>query len=499
VTPAGFRDRVSREAGSNWAAPGIKERLVVKRAGLSTRWTAAAVFVYGTLVAAAFAFLVYQRQGVIDPAVDLNGFGGIARNLANGDGFSGGNGPTIRRAPLYPLLGGALLAMFSVDTPGMTDAVYYRPIIIANCVILGLTCLAVWMLARRLFDAGTAIVGAVICPLIPQSLRYVGMTEVETLMGLCIALLALSSHALAERPAASTGAGLGVSAALATLAKPIALLYPAVFLPLAFWQWRLRRVPYGSAAAATLSAVACFVVLLAPWMIRNHVVTNGQFKGISGNAPGEFLRGYINAQSKYFLLRQDFGGSGPGEKWDPEANAWEGAFLASHGLPFYQYTRHADRSLTMVPTPPPGYTSALFEVEKDRIEGAEMKRRLLHEPAGFLRKFAIQTATFWYIVETRSRSLLVGGIALGVLLLSALGARRAYVQGAIIWPILLVVVYFNAMYAAFLAMARYSMPLFPTLSVAAAGGIVWLVSRGEKRLPLLGRTPVDRIQTLVGG
>jgi 4-amino-4-deoxy-L-arabinose transferase-like glycosyltransferase len=443
--------------------------------GRAAASTGAAVFVYGTLVAAAFAFLVYGRQGVIDPAVDLNGFGGIARSLANGDGFSSGAGPTTRRAPLYPLLGGALLAMFGEETPGMTDAVFYRPLIIANCLILGLTCLVVWLLARRLFDARTAIVAAVICPLIPQSLRYVGMTEVETLMGLCIALLALSSHALAERPAAATGVGFGVSAALATLAKPIVLLYPAAFLPLAFWQWHQRRVPLRVRAAGTIAAVGCFAVLLAPWMIRNYVVTNGQFSSISSNAPGEFLRGYLNAQPKYFLLRQDFGGYGPGEKWDPEANAWEKAFLESHGMPFYQYVRHDDRRLTLVPQPPPGVTSALLEVEKDRIESAEMKRRLLHEPAAFLRKFAIQSATFWYIVETRSRSLLVGGIALGVLLLSAFGARSAYAQGAAVWPILLIVVYFNAMYAVFLAMARYSMPLFPTLSVVAAGGLVWFV------------------------
>jgi 4-amino-4-deoxy-L-arabinose transferase-like glycosyltransferase len=442
-------------------------------AGRSAVWTGAAVFVYGTLVAAAFAFLVYGRQGVIDAAVDLNGFGGIARSLANGDGFSSGNGPTTRRAPLYPLLGGGLLALFGNETPGIPDTLAYRPIIIANCIILGLTCLVVWALARRLFDARTALLAAIICPLIPQSMRYVGMTEVETLMGLCIALLALSSHALVVRPAVSTGAGLGVCAALATLTKPLVLLYPIGFLPLAWWHWRSRRLPLRDRAVASCVTLACFAVLLAPWMVRNWMVTNGQFMGISSNASGEFLRGYINAQPKYFLLRQDFGGYGPGEKWDPEANAWEKGFLASHGMPFYQYVRHADRSLSMVPTPPAGYTSALIEVDKDRIEGAEMKRRLLQEPGAFLRKFAIQAVTFWYIVETRSRSVLVGGIALLVLVVSAFGARCAQRDGAVVWPVLIVIVYFNAMYAAFLAMARYSMPLFPTLAILVAGGLVW--------------------------
>jgi 4-amino-4-deoxy-L-arabinose transferase-like glycosyltransferase len=444
-------------------------------------WIGAAAFVYGTLVAAAFAFFVYGRQGVVDPAVDLNGFGGIALNLANGEGFSSGFGPTTRRAPLYPMLGAGLLTLFGTDAPGASDAVVYRPIIVANCLIVGLTCVVVWALSRRLFGARTAVVAAALCPLIPQSLRYVGMTEVETLMGLCIALLAWSSHALAIRPTPTTGTALGVSAALAALAKPIVLLYPAVFLPLAWWQWHSRSVPRRNAVGATAAALVCFGCLLAPWMVRNRIVTHGQFTGISSNASGEFLRGYINAQPKYFLLRQDFGGSGPGEKWDPEANAWETSFLGSHGIPFYRYVRHADRQLTLMPPPPPGSTSALLEVEKDRVEGAEMKRRLRHEPGAFLRKFVIQAATFWYIVETRSRSLLVGAIALVILVLSAIGAGSAQRRGVVVWPVLLVVIYFNAMYAAFLAMARYSMPLFPTLSVVAAGGIIWVLRHAYAR------------------
>jgi 4-amino-4-deoxy-L-arabinose transferase-like glycosyltransferase len=442
--------------------------------GLSRPWTGAAVFLYGMLVALIFTFLVYTRQGVIEATIDLNGFGAIARNLANGEGFSSGHGPTTRRAPLYPLLGAALLEVFGTDTPGVSDVVLYRPILVANCVMLGLTCLVVWSLAGRLFDSRTAVLAAVMCPLVPQSIRYVGMTEVETLMGLFIVLLASTSHGLARRPTAVAGAAFGITAALATLAKPIVLLYPFAFLPLAFWQWKKTLVPGRDAIVASAAALICFGALLAPWTMRNLAVTNGEFMGISSNAPGEFLRGYINAQPKYFLLRQDFGGNGSGEKWDPEANAFEVEFLRGHGVPFYRYLRQADGRSTITPAPPDGITSAMIEVEKDRIEGAEMKRRLLHEPVAFVRKFLIQFATFWYIVETRSRSILVGGVALIVLVLSAVGVLRAHRSGALVWPVLLVLLYFNAMYAAFLAFARYSMPLFPTLTVFAAAGLASL-------------------------
>ncbi len=439
------------------------------------------VFLYGTLVALTFTFGFSGRLGVVDTTVDLNGFGTIARSLAHGDGFSSGYGPTTRRAPLYPIMGAALLMAFGNDAPGLAERTVFRPLLVANCVILGLTCLVVWALARRVFDDRVALVAALICPILPQSLRYVGMTEVETLMGLWIALLALTSHAVVLKPRASTGLAFGIVAAAATLTKPVAMLYPFALLPLAALHWRATRTAARPALTCAIVAIVCFGALLLPWSLRNRALTGGQFSGISSNAPGEFLRGYINAQPKYFLLRQDFGGPGTGEKWDPEANRYEENFLQQYGVVSYRTLRRADGTLYLHPPPPPGVTTAMLEVEKDRIEGAEMKRRLIHEPGQFLRKFAIQFVTFWYVVETRFKSVLVGAMALVMLALSAAGAVRAQRAGATVWPVLLVLVYFNAFYAAFLAFARYSMPLFPTLTLLASGGVVWLVAVVQSR------------------
>jgi hypothetical protein len=196
-------------------------------------------------------------------------------------------------------------------------------------------------------------------------------------------------------------------------------------------------------------------------------VTKGQFVGISSNAPGEFLRGYLNAQPKYYLLRQDFGGTTfAAQKWDPEANDYDARLLSQYGVRFFKYTH-------------PDVPDWQLEAQKDRIELSEVKRRLLHEPVDFLRKFVIQLATFWYVVETRGKSLLVGAVALVVLVLASLGVVRARRQGALIWPVVSLIVYINAFYAAILAFARYSMPLYPTLLILAAGGLEHLISRSH--------------------
>jgi 4-amino-4-deoxy-L-arabinose transferase-like glycosyltransferase len=464
---------------------------VLTRSPNSERLIPAFVFLYGTLAALAFVFLFYLRQNVIVATVDLNGFGPIARNIAEGHGFSAGLGPTVRRGPLYPYLGAALLKLFGSDAPLLTEAQLYRPILIGNAIIFGLTCVVVWWTARRLYGARIALLAAAIAPLIPQSLRYIGMTEVETLMGLFTALLAALGIGFAAKATVKAGAALGAVAALATLTKPIVLLFPFGFVALVWlFSWQRAR-PTREQLLAVVTLFAVFGVLLLPWSIRNMVVTNGELKGISSNAPAEFLRGYINVQPKYYLLRQDFGGGDPTkEQWDPEANAYEDQLLRAHGSVFYRDARDPEGHRTLFPTPAPGRTSADLELERDRIESQEMKRKVLAEPGAFLAKFGIQLFTFWYIVETRIKSLIVGAIALVVLALAGVGYASASRRGEIVWPIAAVVLYFNAIYAVFLAFARYSMPLFPTLTILVAGGLAALAAPLLRRFQARAATPI---------
>jgi len=382
----------------------------------------------------------------------------------------------LRRAPLYPFFAAALLKLFGGTREGVSDLVFFRPVLIANCFILGATCLVVYRMALRTFGERPALLAAVICPLVPQSLRYVGMAEVETLMGLFSALLAFTGLRFAGRPGLGTGAAFGLTTAAATLTKPVVLLYPFAFLGLCWWYWRKHPVAQRDARIGAIAIVICFIAPIVPWSLRNMAVTDGQFKNISSNGPGEFLRGYINAQPKYYLLRQDFGGGSPGEKWDPEASDFEEKILAEHGVPLYRYNWEGD-TFVVSPEPPPGKTTADIEVEKDRIEGAEMKRRMLHEPFDFARKLVVQLFTFWYMVETRTKSVFVGAIALVMLGLAAIGVLEARRRGQAVWPIVFVIVYSNAFYAALLALARYSMPLFPTLIALSAGGLWHLWTR----------------------
>jgi hypothetical protein len=261
----------------------------------------------------------------------------------------------------------------------------------------------------------------------------------------------------------------------------VLIVYPFVFVAIAALHWFKAGMPRRAALTGALTAVVCFGAALLPWSLRNRAVTDGQFSGISSNGPGEFLRGYVNAQPKYYLLRQDFGGTSPGEKWDPEASMFEERVLRAHGSRMYLYN-WVDGHYVLIPPPPAGVSTAQLELDKDRIEGAEMKRRLLHDPLGFVRKFVVQLGTFWYIVETRVKCLFVGGIAACLLVAAAFGVADAWRRRALVWPVVAVIAYNNAFYAAVLALGRYSMPVFPTLILLSAGGAMFLAHRILGRL-----------------
>lgn len=465
-----------------WAGPYfVRVREWIDRCNAQYKeWVGFAVFAYGTIVAILVAAFVYHFHSLDGSTVDLDGFGLLSRNLAAGKGFSLGYGPTLRRAPLYPFLAAGILKIFGNYGVGVPDTVAYRPIIIAQCIVFGLTCLTVWALTRRLFGPYVALLAALLCPLVPQSLRYITMTEVESLVGLLTVLLAYTSLLFIERPRISTGVYLGLIVSAATLTKPVPEFYLILFLPCAWWYWHGIRARSSAAEArdhtrirliATGAALLFFALPLLPWTIRNWTVTDGQFFGISSNGPGEFLRGYVNVESKYFLLRQDYGG------WDPEANDYEAAILQAHGAVFHHFGPFEGGTVQVSPGIPVGVTTARLEAQKDQIEGAVAKQQVVQHPLDFVRKFLIQLATFWYIVQSRTLSLLLGASALIFLGLSAVGVVHAARRGIMTWPTVFVIVYFNVVYAAILAFGRYSMPLYPTILVLAAAGLAALAPR----------------------
>jgi 4-amino-4-deoxy-L-arabinose transferase-like glycosyltransferase len=424
--------------------PLIRERATAQERAV-TRW-ALFIFLIGLTTALLWTFIVLPWFAPIARDLDVNGLGGIGVRLANGEGFSLGHGPSVRRAPIYPLLVAGVVWVFGFDPAHPQRS--YLPVFILQCLFAALTCVATFFVANRLFGLRAGALAGLMCAVWPQCLRYLGSIEPEALMTLWTALLALAAVRLYQQPDYRNAALLGLITGLYTLTKSISLFFPlAMAAILAVRALRLRQpIAWGPMAAS----IGVLALVCLPWIVRNHIVSQGRFHNISSNAPGEFLRGYVNAQPKYSLLRREFRGN-----WDVEANLYEDALLRQQGYYFDMFrVSHVDN-----------------EILKDRVGMQIIREKLSKDPLGFAQKFLIQCFTFWYLVETPSKSILVGALALVAWLLAGAGIVRARREGVDVAPIMATVLYFNVVYAVFLAFARYSMPVFPALLVLSAQGL----------------------------
>ncbi len=111
------------------------------------------------------------------------------------------------------------------------------------------------------------------------------------------------------------------------------------------------------------------------------------------------------------------------------------------------------------------------------MQNAAMKKKLLESPAQFVKKAIIGAFMFWYVVTSRANSLLVGGLALGAWALAIYGMAHGRGRWHAFWLLLLPVFSLNLVYAAVLALGRYSAPCIPTLLVLAAFGANCLLKR----------------------
>jgi 4-amino-4-deoxy-L-arabinose transferase-like glycosyltransferase len=394
------------------------------------------------LAVALFAtFVIWRTQAMVAQTNDLYKFAELGRSIAEGKGFCFTDGPpTIRRAPLYPGLIALLYTVF-----GVHPVVIY----VAQCFLAAGTCLLVFEIGRRLFSTRTGVIAAVVTALHPMVMRYVPDIQVETFLTFLYTLAVYRAVALVDAPSAKNGFFFGVAAAAAAMVKGVALPFPVLFIVVCL-VW--RRVSRKQAALPGFRSVAFVLVGMAlvilPWTARNYTVT-GKLVLISGNASGEFLRGYVFAQPRYFLLRDP-----PYSVGENEANEMQRALFRSQGLVWER-----------------------DETETERVQNVAMKQKIRSDPGAFVKKFVIGCFMFWYVVTSRANSLLVGTLALGGWVLSLLGVSLNAGKGYRFWIPILPILSLNFLYAAILALGRYSAPCIPTLMVLAAFGAESLYER----------------------
>jgi hypothetical protein len=194
--------------------------------------------------------------------------GRIGRAIATGRGFAdpfdGHTGPTAWECPLYPYLIGAVFRLTGVYTHA--SAIILLAI---NSIFSALTCIPIFLIARRCFSETVAVRTAWTWALLPSvmywSTRWVWETSLATLLLAVIFWLTLKLENLEGiAPWIAFGLLWGVAAL-----TNVSLLS---FLPVSgLWAWGRRSKKGSRSMAGVALASLFFAASIAPWLVRNYL------------------------------------------------------------------------------------------------------------------------------------------------------------------------------------------------------------------------------------
>ncbi len=213
--------------------------------------------------------------------------GRIAASLASGHGFSNQfgppTGPTAWEPPLYPYMAAGVFVLF-----GIYSKLSAFVLLTINSAFSALTCVPIFLIARRMFSQKVGVWSAWAWALLPNVMFWCTRAVWETSLSALLLALAIWLCLMMEElegwiPWFGFGLLWGVIALNGT-----SLLS---FLPAAgLWVWYRRSNGGKNSLAGVALASAVFFATIAPWLIRNYE-TFGKFIFIRDNFGAELRLG----------------------------------------------------------------------------------------------------------------------------------------------------------------------------------------------------------------
>lgn len=237
--------------------------------------------------------------------------GRIGASLASGRGFADpfglATGPTAWESPLYPYLIAAVFHWLGIYSPASAFV-----LLTFNSLCSALTCIPIFLIARRIFSENVAVGSAWAWALLPNVMfwctRAVWETSLSALLLATIFWLALTFE---DRDGWLPWLEFGLLWGIASLNNTSLLS----FLPAAgLWAWWRRAQQDKRSIGGVVLASIIFVACISPWLVRNYQ-TFGQFSFIRDNFGAELRLGngngadgtwmeYLHPTQDMYALRQ---------------------------------------------------------------------------------------------------------------------------------------------------------------------------------------------------
>jgi hypothetical protein len=227
--------------------------------------------------------------------------GRIAASIASGHGFSNPfgppTGPTAWEPPLYPYLTAGVFLVFGIYSKAAAFV-----LLTINSIFSAVTCVPIFLIARRMFSEKVAVGSAWAWALLPNVMfwctRYVWETSLSALLMAIVFWLALTLEGREGwLPWFEFGLLWGVAAVNNTSMLS--------FLPAAgLWAWYRRSKQNKRSLAGIALAGAVFFACITPWIVRNYEIFH-RFIFIRDNFGAELRLGNGNGADGTLMLYLD--------------------------------------------------------------------------------------------------------------------------------------------------------------------------------------------------
>jgi 4-amino-4-deoxy-L-arabinose transferase-like glycosyltransferase len=213
--------------------------------------------------------------------------GRIGRSLAEGQGFASPfnekSGPTAWEPPLYPFLIAGVFRVFGIYSRSSALV-----LLSLNSLFSALTCIPIFLIAKRCFDERVAVWSAWTWGLLPSVIFWCTRWVWETsLAALLLAVIFWLTLTLEEKEGLLPWLQFGLLWAVAGLTNTSLLS----FLPVSgLWVWYHRANLGKRSLRGVIFATVLFAACITPWLLRNYH-TFGQFVFIRSNFGAELRLG----------------------------------------------------------------------------------------------------------------------------------------------------------------------------------------------------------------
>ncbi len=237
--------------------------------------------------------------------------GRIGAAIASGQGFSNpfdaATGATAWEPPLYPYLTAGVFHLFGIYSHASALV-----LLSINSLFSALTCIPIFLIARRIFSEKVAVGSAWTWALLPYAMAWCTRWVWETsLSALLVAVLFWLALTMEDRDGLKPWLWLGLLWGVAALNSTVLIS----FLPASgLWAWYRRAKRGKKSLAGVVLASVVFAACVAPWVGRNYqtfhkfIFIRDNFGAELALGNGRFADGtwmqYLHPTQDLYALRQ---------------------------------------------------------------------------------------------------------------------------------------------------------------------------------------------------